>query len=133
MQIPYSLTLAELQPRLRDGSLTPTQLARDVLAAAATGDRHHAWIHRLTDDAVLEQARRLESSRGARELPLYGVPFAVKDNIDVAGQPTTAACPAFKYIPATTATTVQRLLDAGAILVGKTNLDQFATGLVGTR
>jgi len=133
MSVPYSLALTELQPRLRDGGLTPTQIARDVLAAAAGGDRHHAWIYRLTDDAVLEQARRIESLPDARTLPLYGVPFAIKDNIDVAGHPTTAACPAFKYIAGATATAVQRLLDAGAILIGKTNLDQFATGLVGTR
>src|SRR5258706_8155339 len=133
MSVPYSLALTELLPRMRAGTLTPTQLARDVLAAAADGDRHNTWICRLTDDAVLAQARRIESLPAARELPLYGVPFAVKDNIDVAGQPTTAACPAFKYTGGATATAVQRLLDAGAILIGKTNLDQFATGLVGTR
>ena len=66
-------------------------------------------------------------------MPLCGVPFAVKDNIDVAGLPTTAACPAFAYTPAANATVVERLMAAGAILIGKTNLDQFATGLVGTR
>jgi allophanate hydrolase len=66
-------------------------------------------------------------------LPLFGVPFAVKDNIDVAGMPTTAACPAFAYTPAATAPVVARLLEAGAVLLGKTNLDQFATGLAGTR
>src|SRR5688500_4313017 len=66
-------------------------------------------------------------------LPLAGVPFAVKDNIDVAGLPTTAGCPAYSYVPTESATVVQRLLDAGAILIGKTNLDQFATGLVGVR
>lgn len=109
------------------------QLARDVLAAAAEGDRHHAWIHRLPEQAVLAQALRLEADPAARSLPLYGAPFAVKDNIDAAGYPTTAGCPAFSYTADTTATAVQRLLDAGAILIGKTNLDQFATGLVGTR
>ena len=66
-------------------------------------------------------------------LPLYGIPFAVKDNIDVAGLPTTAACPAFAYVPERSAHVVERLEQAGAILIGKTNLDQFATGLVGTR
>src|SRR6185503_20388837 len=66
-------------------------------------------------------------------LPLYGIPFAVKDNIDCAGLPTTAACPAFAYTPSLNAHVVERLLAAGAILMGKTNLDQFATGLVGTR
>ena len=66
-------------------------------------------------------------------LPLYGIPFAIKDNIDLAGVPTTAACPAFAYMPQRSATVVQRLIDAGAIPIGKTNLDQFATGLNGTR
>ena len=133
MPVPYSLTLTSLRERLRSGQLSPLQLARDVLAAAAEGDRHHAWIYRLPDAAVLAQAQRLDADAAAPSLPLYGVPFAVKDNIDVAGYPTTAGCPAFRYIAATTATAVQRLLDAGAILIGKTNLDQFATGLVGTR
>jgi len=86
----------------------------------------------------LEQAlSRLGELRARRQqgqrLPLFGVPFAVKDNLDVAGLPTTAACPAFSYTPEQSAPAVQRLLDAGAILIGKTNMDQFATGLVGTR
>src|SRR5207248_928464 len=68
-----------------------------------------------------------------KRLPLFGIPFAVKDNIDVAGMPTTAACPAFAYTPSETAGVVELLLSAGAVLVGKTNLDQFAAGLVGTR
>ena len=133
MPLPYSLDLDTLRRRLLSGELTPTRLARDVLAAAAEGNRHHAWIHRLPDDAVLARARELEADPAARELPLYGVPFAVKDNIDVAGCPTTAACPAFAYMPERSATVAERLLAAGAMLIGKTNLDQFATGLVGTR
>jgi allophanate hydrolase len=80
----------------------------------------------------LEQALR-EDTRAIDRLPLFGVPFAVKDNIDVAGLPTTAGCPAFSYVPERSATAVEKLEAAGAILVGKTNLDQFATGLVGTR
>lgn len=86
------------------------------------------WITRLRADALAARLAGLDP-----RLPLYGVPFAVKDNIDVAGLPTTAACPAFAYTPAETAPVVQRLLDAGALLFGKTNMDQFATGLVGTR
>ena len=73
------------------------------------------------------------SADDAAQLPLYGMPVAVKDNIDVAGLPTTAACPAFAYSPAHDATSVARLRAAGAIVIGKTNLDQFATGLVGVR
>jgi allophanate hydrolase len=112
--------------------MTPLEAAETALA----GDRAHAdpaiWITRLPDKEVLACARRLEAE-GSRGRKLWGVPFAVKDNIDIAGMPTTAACPGFAYTPATTAPAVQRLLDEGALLLGKTNLDQFATGLVGTR
>lgn len=87
------------------------------------------FIHREPPAAV--QARRREAA--ARGGPLAGLAFAVKDNIDVAGMPTTAACPAFAYAPPRDAFVVRKLLDAGAVVVGKTNLDQFATGLVGTR
>ena len=73
------------------------------------------------------------SAKDAAQLPLYGVPIAVKDNIDVAGLPTSAGCPAFSYLPSHDATSVARLRAAGAIIIGKTNLDQFATGLVGVR
>ena len=80
------------------------------------------------------EARAAElERRSARELPLYGIPFAIKDNIDLAGHPTTAACPQFAHVARESAPVVERLLAAGAILVGKTNLDQFATGLVGVR
>lgn len=92
-----------------------------------------AWIYILSADELDAQINALALSSGATDLPLYGVPFAVKDNIDVAGIPTTAACPAFTYIPSEDATTIARLKAAGAIVIGKTNLDQFATGLVGTR
>ena len=110
----------------------PVAAAKAALAA----DRAHGdpaiWITRLDDDAVLARAAAL-AAEGPRGRALWGVPFAVKDNIDVAGLPTTAACPGFAYQAAETAPVVQRMLDAGAILVGKTNLDQFATGLVGVR
>jgi allophanate hydrolase len=86
----------------------------------------------LRDEAdATADARRL--SKDAAGLPLYGVPVAIKDNIDVAGMPTTAACPAFAYVATHDATSVARLRAAGAIVIGKTNLDQFATGLNGTR
>lgn len=86
------------------------------------------WISTFTEEQVLAQLDAADEAG-----PLYGVPFAVKDNIDVAGLPTTAACPEFSYMPARHATVVERLVQAGAIVIGKTNLDQFATGLVGTR
>src|SRR3982750_2798228 len=133
MPIPYSLSLSGLRECLRTGALTPTQVARDAVEAATEGDRHNIWIHRIPPDAVIAQASRLEQDANARTLPLYGVPFAIKDNIDVGGHPTTAGCPAFSYTPARSATVVQKLSQAGAVLIGKTNLDQFATGLVGTR
>src|SRR5690606_7663130 len=110
----------------------------DIGSAAQAIERAYARIAALQDNpAFIHVAVREQAIAQADEvdpsLPLAGVPFAVKDNIDVAGMPTTAACPAFSYQPQRTALAVQRLLDAGAILVGKTNLDQFATGLVGTR
>ncbi|MBC7519861.1 MAG: allophanate hydrolase, partial [Sandarakinorhabdus sp.] len=109
---------------------------RDVLARIAAYDaiQPQAWIARFDNAALLAAAQAIDARIAAGEkLPLAGVPFAVKDNIDVAGIDTTAACPSFAYRPAASATTVQRLIDAGAICIGKTNLDQFATGLNGTR
>jgi allophanate hydrolase len=80
------------------------------------------------EKAAIAEAQAL-TAKDPASLPLYGVPVAVKDNIDVAGMPTTAACPAFAYSPTHDATSVARLRAAGAIIIGKTNLDQFATGL----
>lgn len=98
----------------------------------AAADDPAMWISRFPDEALMEEAKRLDQ-RGPEGLPLFGMPFAVKDNIDVVGLPTTAACPAFAYQPGTDAPVVARMRAAGAICLGKTNLDQFATGLVGTR
>ena len=111
-----------------------------LLQALLAGLQHDdpAWIM-IVDSTTLKQqldalAEALERVNGERSrLPLYGIPFAVKDNMDVAGLPTTAACPAFAHVAEQDATVVARLCAAGAILVGKTNLDQFATGLVGVR
>lgn len=112
-------------------SPTPTEAVAAAYARMAEGQAE-AWISVVPEDEALARARLLEEEgRGGRAL--WGVPFAVKDNIDVAGMTTTVACPAFAYVAEETAPAVQRLLDAGAVLVGKTNLDQFATGLVGTR
>ncbi|MEL0253688.1 MAG: amidase family protein, partial [Novosphingobium sp.] len=108
----------------------------DVIARLAAYDcvQPQIWISRARPEELLEAARRIDARVAAGEdLPLAGVPFPVKDNIDVTGFQTTAACPAFAYRPEATATTVERLLAAGALCVGKTNLDQFATGLNGTR
>ncbi|NBC31315.1 MAG: allophanate hydrolase [Alphaproteobacteria bacterium] len=129
--LPESLDLASLAAQRRAG-LTPTALARAVLERISGYPDEAVWIHLVPEAEVMDAARALEA-RGPDGLPLYGVPFAVKDNIDVAGLPTTAACPDFAYVPKETAPAVQALLDAGALLIGKTNLDQFATGLVGVR
>ena len=127
-----SLDLATLRSTYASGALTPTALVDELLRRIDAHADPAVWIHRLSRDELLVHARRVEA-RGPAAQPLYGVPFALKDNIDLANAPTTAACPEFAYTPAASAPVVQRLLDAGAIPVGKTNLDQFATGLVGVR
>ena len=123
------LTLADWRRRYATG-VTPRDALAPVIASLREDDP--AWILRCDADFIEKQLARLDTAE-RETLPLFGVPFAVKDNIDVAGLPTTAACPAFAYRPSRHAVVVQRLMDAGAVLVGKTNLDQFATGLVGTR
>jgi allophanate hydrolase len=128
--IPSPLTLSSLQAAYREGRTTPREVLAQLRAKLHPDDP--AWIHRCNDGFVNAQLATLEG-HGPETLPLYGIPFAVKDNIDVAGLPTTAACPAFSYTATTTARAVAKLMAAGAVLVGKTNLDQFATGLVGTR
>lgn len=130
-------TIAQWQQAYREAGASPeAMLAHFVAHPDSPAD--NAWICRVDALALQEQLdalqRRLVAQGGdVARLPLYGVPFAIKDNIDALGWPTTAGCPAFGYTPADDATVVARLRAAGAILVGKTNLDQFATGLVGTR
>ncbi|MFC3851661.1 allophanate hydrolase [Salinispirillum marinum] len=128
-------TLPQWQSAYHNGT-TPDHLLSALVGHLDPQDP--AWISIATPDQLSQQlvelALKLEQSSGdISRLPLYGVPFAVKDNIDVAGFPTTAACPAYAYKPKADAHTVALLKAAGAIVVGKTNLDQFATGLVGTR
>ncbi|MDE2254142.1 MAG: allophanate hydrolase [Betaproteobacteria bacterium] len=127
-----SLKFSALLSAYRTNALTPTALVEELLARSARYPDHAIWITPPERGRLLARARELEA-RGMDGLPLYGVPFAIKDNIDLADVPTTCACPSFAYTPRQSATVVQRLLDAGAIAVGKTNLDQFATGLNGTR
>ena len=112
--------------------MTPIKAAEAAIAADRAYADRALWITRLPDAEILARARALEAE-GPRGRPLWGRSFAVKDNIDVAGLPTTAGCPDFGYRPERDATAVRRLLEGGALLLGKTNLDQFATGLVGTR
>ncbi len=126
-----SLEVWQLKVLYQTGQLDPIKVVKEcyrrIEAYEAKGN--HVWIYLLPLDTIL--ASLPESSRS--NLPLYGIPFAVKDNFDVAGLPTTAGCPEFAYIPKQTAPAIQKLLDAGAILMGKTNMDQFATGLTGCR
>ena len=131
----YGQTINEWLEGYRSGATTPGKAIAD-LHDQLTQQPDPAWILVFDWPTIAEQLQQLAhrcQNVDAESLPLYGVPFAIKDNIDYAGQVTTAACPAFSYVARETAAAVQCLLDAGAILVGKTNLDQFATGLVGTR
>jgi allophanate hydrolase/aspartyl-tRNA(Asn)/glutamyl-tRNA(Gln) amidotransferase subunit A len=117
------------------GHLTPSQLVDAIHSRIARYDDDAVWITLVPRDQAIARARELERDPLAvrRRKPLWGIPFSVKDCIDVAGLPTTSACPRFAYHPQAHSAAVSRLLDAGAILIGKTNMDQFATGLVGTR
>jgi allophanate hydrolase len=126
-----SLDATTLRTQYASGAITPRDVVNAVYDRIAARGDDHVWIHLLPRVEALARAADLE--RNGRSLSLFGIPFAVKDNIDVAGMPTTAGCPAFAYVPAVTATAVRKLLESGAILIGKTNLDQFATGLVGVR
>jgi allophanate hydrolase len=125
------LSVRALQSGYRSGRLRPRDVLEGVYARIERASERPTWISVRPFEAALAQLQKLEAERP--DAPLLGVPFAVKDNIDVAGLPTTAACPEFAYSPAASAAVVERLTLAGAIVIGKTNLDQFATGLVGTR
>jgi allophanate hydrolase len=125
-------TIAEILHAHRTAAVSPAEtIARSYARIRAYKDPALFITLRDEADAVAE-AKTLQT-KGPDGRPLYGIPVAIKDNIDVAGLPTTAACPAFSYNPDSDATVVARLRGAGAIVIGKTNLDQFATGLVGVR
>lgn len=128
----HDMSIVALREAYGRGSLTPATLMADIRQQAAQFSEHNIWIHLLNEQ---EQAPFLDNLRDKtlETHPLWGIPFAIKDNIDLAGIPTTAACEAFAYTPTESAKVVQRLIAAGAIPVGKANLDQFATGLNGTR
>ena len=125
-------TVAAIVAAHRAGQLTPAQTVARSFARIREHNDPAIFISLRNEKTAVAEAEAL-AARDAATLPLYGVPVAVKDNIDVAGLPTTAACPAFAYTPSRDSTAVARLRAAGAIIVGKTNLDQFATGLVGVR
>jgi allophanate hydrolase len=132
--LPAVLDLATLRGMYRSRALTPADVADALLERMARSSDPAIFITPVSRDGLFRQvADLLARAPNPEDLPLWGVPFAVKDNIDVEGLPTTAACPAFAYTPARDAFVVARLRAAGAIVTGKTNLDQFATGLNGTR
>ena len=127
------MDITTLESGYRDGTLTPTAVVERIYDEIDAQGAAPVWITLVSREQSLGRARELEALTSPGTLPLFGIPFAVKDNFDVEGLPTTAACPAFAHDATTTATAVRKLLEAGAILIGKTNMDQFATGLVGTR
>jgi allophanate hydrolase len=126
------LDLASLRAFYAGGG-HPAAVVEEVYARLDRHARCGAWIYILPKDEALAQAASLPSGWSSTDLPLFGVPFSVKDNIDVAGLPTTAGCPAFSYVATTSATAVERMQAAGAMFIGKNTMDQFATGLVGIR
>jgi allophanate hydrolase len=130
--VPVPETIAAIVAAHRAGALTPEQTVARSYRRIRDHDDPAIFIA-LRDEAEARAEAVALLGKDPAKLPLYGVPVAVKDNIDVAGLPTTAACPAFSYLPTRDAGSVARLRAAGAIVIGKTNLDQFATGLVGVR
>lgn len=132
LQANDALDLHALGARYRAANLRPSQTVAGVLQRIKAREGDKVWIH-LLPPAELEARAAVLEQRGPPGLPLYGIPFAIKDNIDLAGHPTSAACPEFAYVARENAAVVDALLAAGAMPIGKTNLDQFATGLVGLR
>ncbi len=127
-----NLSIRGLRARYLAGDLAPADVLAEIHGHLDRHSDNPIWIHVISDADLAPYLERLAEA-DPEKLPLYGIPFAIKDNIDVAGIPTTAACPGYAYTPERSAYVVDRLIAAGAIPIGKTNLDQFATGLVGTR
>ncbi|MBB6734656.1 allophanate hydrolase [Cohnella zeiphila] len=130
--VPFEMTVDALRQGYRSRSFTPEEVVRVIVDRARRDSGMNIWIVPPSYERIVPYLTRL-ADLDPLDCPLWGIPFAVKDNIEVAGWPLTAACPAFERIPGSHAEVVERLLAAGAIPVGKANLDQFATGLVGTR
>ena len=125
------MTISAIHAAYRRGELTPHKLLHHCLQQAQADERQ-VWISLLSAEQLDSYLQQLEG-HSPDDLPLFGIPFAIKDNIDLVDLPTTAACPDYSYQPSESAFVVQQLIAAGAIPLGKTNLDQFATGLVGVR
>ncbi|HEY8902280.1 MAG TPA: amidase family protein, partial [Chthoniobacterales bacterium] len=125
-----TLEISLLRAGYRTGDFTPAEVVREIYRRIQERGEDHVWIHLRPEEEAVAIA---EASNRRLDLPLAGIPCAVKDNIDVAGMPTTAGCPDYAYVADRSAYAVKLLEEAGAIVIGKTNMDQFATGLVGTR
>lgn len=128
----HTLSVARLRERYLQGETTPAAVIREIIERVHADADMNIWITQPSLEAIQPYLERL-ADLDPTNTPLWGIPFAVKDNIDVAGLVTTAGCPDYGYMPTEPAAVVERLVAAGAIPIGKTNLDQFATGLVGTR
>ncbi|WP_239715636.1 allophanate hydrolase [Paenibacillus sp. 19GGS1-52] len=131
-QIPLKLSVSELRKAYLVGALTPKEVIDAVIARASNDESMNIWITPPSLDFIQPHLDRL-STLDPQEYPLWGIPFAIKDNIDLGGVETTAGCAEYAYTPEQHSGIVARLIEAGALPVGKSNLDQFATGLVGTR
>ncbi|MWC30156.1 allophanate hydrolase [Paenibacillus sp. MMS18-CY102] len=130
--LPSTFTIAWLQGQYAGNAVTPEEVIGEIIRRADAAAAMNIWITPPSAELVAPYLERLKTLDRASS-PLWGIPFAIKDNIDLAGVPTTAACAEYAYTPTEHSAVVERLIAAGAIPVGKTNLDQFATGLVGTR
>lgn len=129
---PDKMTLEWLRAGYANNKLTPYEVAEEIVKRTARYEDYNIWITKPSYDAMKKYIDNI-INEDKKKYPLWGIPFAIKDNIDLAGVTTTAACEEYGYVPDESATVVKKLIAAGAIPVGKTNLDQFATGLVGTR
>lgn len=129
---PSKLTITWIRNSYQSGELTPAELMEEVIKRCEKNSESNVWITKPSMELMKPYIDGL-SDKKIEDYPLWGIPFAIKDNIDLKNIKTTAACEEYSYIPDESAFVVQKLIDAGAIPVGKTNLDQFATGLVGTR
>ena len=127
-----SFDIASLRAAYADTSLSPVDVVEEVYRRIATRGEDFVWTTLVDKTEALQTAEDLLAVNSS-SLPLYGIPFSVKDNIHVKGLPTTASCPDYSHFPEDSATVVKKLITAGAILIGKNTMDQFATGLVGVR
>ncbi|MGE4385733.1 MAG: allophanate hydrolase [Endomicrobiaceae bacterium] len=130
--LPNKISISWLRKQYLSGSLTPHEVIEEIFKRIERDNDMNIWISKPDISLIERHITKLETF-DILQYPLWAVPFAIKDNIDMEGIPTTAGCPEFSYMPQKSAEVVQSLINAGAIPLGKTNLDQFATGLVGTR